>query len=74
MVWYGYVIPGYGMVLLCHGMVPGYGMVLLCHGMVWYGITLSWYGMTMGWLYTFTFGKPWAWCAVYTTLSVAMFF
>ena len=61
MVWYNYPI-------------PWYGMVLLCQGMVWYGITLSWYGMTMGWLSTFTLGKPWAWCAAYTILSVAMFF
>ena len=33
---------------------------------------IPWYGMTMGWLYTFTLGKPWAWHAAYTILSVAM--
>ena len=72
MVWYTFVIPWYGITMSYLGMVWYHGMVSYNYVIPGYGMV--WYGMTMGWLYTFTLGKPWAWCVAYTILSVAMFF
>ena len=44
--WYGITMSYCGMVGMVYYVIPGYGMVLLCHTS-YHGMTLVWYGYGM---------------------------